>query len=221
MIHSGLRGVRGIVAVVAMLTFLVGCFGDESVEVPEGLLSAKTVGATAADDIGQYLASAGGEASDGGLVRAATGDCYAGYRRGEEGQEEIVVIGASPASESLYQRDRRRLIGSLDDNPNPASDPGDEANRLPASHPGTVAFSSVWFNQYDERISILRSYTYLEDPNPMGQGVLVMVSIRATGEADPSPEELERLTTAQIKKTRATSAAPYSPQDQVPVAIER
>ncbi len=206
--HRSLRRVHGIVAVVAMLTLLAGCFGDESVEVPEGLLSAEAVGGTAEKVVGDYLASAGFVARDGGLIRAATGDHYMGYRRGDEGQEEVVVIGASPASESLYQRDRRELIASLENEPPPRTPPAtDEVGRLSSSHPGTIAFSAEYGGD-DERTSIVRSYTYLEDANPMGQGVLVMVSITTTGDHDPSPEELQRLTTAQIEKTRSSSAAP-------------
>jgi hypothetical protein len=77
-----------------------------------------------------------------------------------------------------------------------------EASWLRGPPQGSVAFSSVFTNEDGQRISIKRSYTYVQ-PDPAFDGTLVMVSLERTGGSDPSDAELARLTKAQVAKTRS------------------
>lgn len=176
------------------------------------MISAQTVDGEPEKVVGSYLAAAGFVAKDGPLIGSATIDYDMGYRRDDNGDdkqgEEVVVIGASPSSQSLYKRDRRRLIDSLENEPEPgtaAAKADDEVTRLPSNRPDTIAFSAK-FTADGEHFSTMRSYTYLENNDPYGgQGILVMVSIETTGDYEPSPKELKRLTTAQIEHTQSTN----------------
>lgn len=205
---------RLLSALVVWLTVTVtvsGCLGEDRVEVPEQLISAETVDGTAEKVVGSYLGGAGAVVDDGPLIGSATIDYYMGYRRDDgddKAGEKVVVIGASPSSQPLYKRHRHRLTDSLENEPEPgtaAAKADDKVARLPSNHPDTIAFSTEYRND-TEPVHILRSYTYLENDDPYGeQGILVMVSIEATGDYEPSPKELKRLTTAQIKHTQSTN----------------
>lgn len=123
------------------------------------------------------------------------------YRRSVDGAKELVIAGAwhrSDVSAGLSGLDEK--LDSTECNTPPVA-----AKRLVSQSPETVAFSSVWVDQNDRRVSIARSYTFLEG-DPGFEGTLVMVSIQRTGEGDPSPGELERLTQAQLTKSQAHSS---------------
>lgn len=214
------RGPRVLLVVVLAVALLVaGCTGDgDEVGVPEGLLSAETVGGTATRDFTEFggcVCSAGHGLDTPELFGSASPENTIGYRRTHDGHEELVIIGVWPQRPSSAREGLQALTAGLEDSPRREAQPGATARRLPASHPDTVAFASVRPRVFtsmepteaDERVSIWRSYTYLEAESYTGdRGTLVMVSIQATGEVDLSAEDLDRLTTAQINQTlgRAT-----------------
>jgi len=187
-----------------MLAMLLatGCASSE-VEVSPSLLSAKTVGGTAVGGEKRAVASAGPD--DNSLLAGPKASDTAAYERTSAGDDELVQIGAWERSASLVHTGMDYLSGCLDDKLCRNEPVRFEAARLGGKPDGTVAFSSVFTTQGDERISIKRSYTYVQ-PDPNVDGTLVMVSIERTGDADPSDQELQRLTEAQVAKTKAQSS---------------
>lgn len=210
---------RCLIAVLAVTLLVAGCTGEgDDVGVPEGLLSAESVGGTATRDFKEFggcVCSAGHGLDTSELFGSASRENTIGYRRSSDGHEEIVIIGVWPQRPSSAREGLDELTAGLEDSPRREAQPGATARRLPASHPDTIAFASVRPREFtttqptdaEERISIIRSYTYLEAESYTGdRGTLVMVSIQTPGEVDLSAEDLDRLTTAQINQTlgRAT-----------------
>ena len=187
-----------MLTLLAML-LVTGC-ADAEDDVPKSVISAKTVGGTPVDELGALVASAGPD--DISLVGGARATNTAGYRRTSGGGDELVLIGAQERSASLVRDGMEYLSRCLDAKKCHSEPVRFEAARLSGQPEGTVAFSSVFTNQDDERVSIKRSYTYLQ-PEPDFDGTLVMVSIERAGDSDPSDRELLRLTEAQVAKTKA------------------
>lgn len=160
------------------------------------------------------MCSAGYGLDTSDLFGPAGGENTVGYDRTRQGQEQLVIIGAWELPPHSAQEGIEQLNAGLEDSPRREAQPGASASRLPSSHPGTIAFASVRPRVFTtmeptdegERISIIRSYTYLEPERYTDQaGTLVMVSIQAAGVVDLSAQELDRLTTAQINKTLGRS----------------
>lgn len=187
-------------AVLAVLALLAAGCDNSEVEVPSSLLTAKTVGGTPVAGAARSAGSAGPETIS---LLAGSATDTAGYRRTRGGDEELVLIGAWERSASLVRSGMTDLSECLDTQKCGHEPLSFEAARLGGQPEGTVAFSSVFTNKDDERVSVKRSYTYLQ-PEPNFDGTLVMVSIQRTGGSDPSDQELKRLTEAQVAKTKAT-----------------
>lgn len=179
-----------------MASLIAGCGPADtktSVPVPSGLLSADEVGGRAIGHGSKHFHNS----SSCGLERSAffsgfSNDNTMAYRRSTDGASELVLIGVRrtfkppPQAEFDGLRDRIRSTA---------------CNKAPSSaHELTldgvaIAFSAVWMNQDNQRVSTARSYSFQKP-------YFVMVSIERT-DADPAPDELERLTRAQLKKTAA------------------
>lgn len=193
------HGRSALAAAMLAMLLATGCANSE-VEVSPSLLSGKTVGGTPVGGEKRAVASAGPD--DSSLLAGPKASDTAAYERTSGGDDELVQIGAWERSASLVRSGMDYLSGCLDAKKCHSDPVRFEAARLGGQPEGTVAFSSVLPNQDDGRVSIKRSYTYLQ-PDPSFDGTLVMVSIERTGDSDPSDQELQRLTEAQVAKTRA------------------
>jgi len=191
---------RSAVVTVAVVALLAGGCGKPEVQVPSSLLSAKTVGGTPVAGEEGKVASAGPD--DFALLAGAKPSKTAAYVRTRGDHDEIVVIGAWKRSAKLVRTGMDYLSRCLDAKDCHSKPVRFEAERLGGQAGGTVAFSSVFTNQDGERKSIKRSFTFVR-PKPIFEGTLVMVSIQRTGNSDPSTQELQRLTRAQVAKTQA------------------
>ena len=191
------HGRSALAAAVLAMLLATGC-DDSEVEVSSSLLSADTVDGTAVAGKKRAVASAGPD--DTSLLAGAKASDTAAYERSKGGKDELVQIGAWERSASLVRTGMDYLNGCLDAKKCHSEPVRFEAARLEELPEGTVAFSSVFTNEDDERISIKRSYTYVQ-PEPDFDGTLVMVSIERTGDTDPSDQGLQRLTEAQVTKT--------------------
>jgi hypothetical protein len=194
-------------AALAAVVLLTAC-GSDPVQVPKGLLSAKTVGGTAIGDAEDHLDGNAGVPDgtpaeqcslDGSnLTLGASDDRAMAYRRTVDGHHEIVVIGSNDTTVDLFTVARRQLEESL---------AGEGCNRSPVIRAaavdlgldGTVAFSSERTIEKHKK-STLRSYTLVREN---GQQRLVLVSIERTDGTAPSTSDLKDLTTAQVDKTTA------------------
>lgn len=193
------HGRSALAAALLAVMLATGC-DDSEVKVPPSLLSAKTVSGAPVAGAARLAGSAGPETVS--LLAGTTTD-IAGYRRTREGDDELVLIGAWERTASLVRSGLTDLSKCLDTKKCGHEPLRFEAARLGGQPEGTVAFSSVFSNKDGERVSVKRSYTYLQ-PEPNFDGTLVMVSIQRTGGSDPSDRELKRLTEAQVAKTTAT-----------------
>ncbi|MEX0428612.1 hypothetical protein AB3X52_13355 [Nocardioides sp. DS6] len=96
-------GVRLTAPLAAAMVLAAAC-GDDSVQVPDRLLSENNVGGTAVGHVWDYI---GGNAGlepcriDGGLFSGATDDNAMAYRRTVEGHTEHIVLGVEETH--LYQ----------------------------------------------------------------------------------------------------------------------
>ncbi len=189
---------RRLAVAVAALLLATGCStGADDNQVPRGLISADEVGGTPLQNAARKVASAGPD--DIGLVGGARSSNTAGYRLPSG---ETVLIVAQERTATSVRAGMAYLAGCLDLGDCHAEPLRFTATRLEAFD-GSIAFASSFTTRDNDRVSIKRSYTYLQ-ADPAFDGTLVMVSVERTG-ADVRERDLRRITRAQVAETRASA----------------
>jgi len=203
----------GLVATVLVsLGLLTACGSDSDPRtgastVPDGLLSEQTVGGTAVGDAEKYLGYSAGTSAgsadeqcvldNASLLVGASDDDAAAYERDGDGHPEIVGIAVMDTTSDAFDS----AVADLEEGLARAGcrqPPTIEAAAVDLGLDGTTAFSSVKGAGTDDQKSLLRSYTYVQVD---GRDKLVLVSIQRTDGTQPSPDELKKLTSAQVDRT--------------------
>lgn len=197
-----------IVLLVGIGGALSAC-GDETPQIPKGLLSAKVVGGTPFKNFYPHM----GVAASCGLTNvelegATTEKNTIGYRRKVDGHAEIVIIGAyknPPVNTRLAFNDVAQKITSK-----PCNTPPFKTRRLHLEEvPDAFAFANSgsgtdFDTEKPWKSSVIRGYTYLGESLA---DTMVLVSIERRDGTDPDVTELGDLMQKQVKMTTATLAS--------------
>ena len=207
---------KAAAAVIVLLLALAGVLsacGDDTVDVPSGVLGPDVVGGTPYDDFFQHMGTANSCGLDSiELFGGTTTQNTIAYRRTIDGHHEYLVIGAykrAPVNTRLALKELAEGIASKLCNTPPYTaarlhlDSTPSAFAFKASSHGT-RFDHDSHSEKPWHSNILRSYTYLQQNF---DDTMVLVSIERTDGTTPPTSELEDLTAKQVAKTKATLAA--------------
>ena len=174
---------------------LSGCSSTPTVSPPTSVLSNTQVGGDAVDEAGARATSASSCPLDGSdLLGGATDGNTGAYERTVGGHHELVVIGAWDRPRGMVQSGYaavRKGLASPE-----CRTPPTLARAIRGLADSDLAFSSVWRNADKQRVSTVRSYTYVAD-------TLVMVSLQRTDGSDPEVSDLTRLVKKQVALTNS------------------
>ena len=183
-----------VLAITALAMITSGC-SNNTPQPPASVLSSAQVGGHAIDGAGRRATSASPCPLDGSdLLGGSTDENTGAYERTVGDHHELVLVGAWDRPRGMVQSGYAAVRKGLASPECRTSATLGRAIRGLAD--SDLAFSSVWRNASKERVSIVRSYTYVA-------GTLVMVSLQRTDGSDPEVSDLTRLVKKQVALTNS------------------